>query len=207
MLASIFLRDLLFAFRYGAAGGGLAFFLLVFLLFSFALGPEALPQAAPAIISVSLLLSLLLSLPQLYEKDQENGLLEQYLLLPLAAEWLALAKILAYWAAHALPLLIASPLLMAAANAELPDYFILRLIVASLAINATASISAALTLQHRKGGLARALILLPLTIPPLIFATTLTNAMQALPLLAAWALLWLPVSCYVSALLMKAAQE
>ncbi len=206
----LFLRDIALAFRHGGGAlAGLSFYLLVFTLFAFALGPEELAVTVPGILCVTLLLSSIISLPYLYERDVEDGTLELLLIQPLAAEWLAGGKMLAFWVAHALPLVLAAPCLAYLGNmpGEAIGVFSVRLGLASIAITATGSLGAALTLQRKGGALARALILLPLYIPVLIFTAASTEQSMPTLLLAAWGCLLTPLSAYLSGWLLRVANS
>jgi heme exporter protein B len=205
MLSALFKRDVRLAFRHrGGALMGAQFFTLCFLLFAFALGTEALAAHAPGVLGACLLLSLTLSLPHLFERDEEDGTLEQYLLLPLAAEWLALTKIAAYWSAHALPLMLLSPVFMVVANMQTGiAEAMLRLFLTSVSVVSLAALGAALTLKTVRGALARAVILFPFYVPPLIFCAAPGEGSMAFMLLAAYAFASLPLSCFASGALLK----
>ena len=206
MLKRIFLRDIAFSFRHG--GGALislSFYMLAFMLFAFGLGPQALSKVVVEVLSVNLLLSLLISLPFLFERDAEDGTLEAYLVQPLAAEWLCASKIAAYWVSQALPLVLFAPLLSyLSGDTAMPwGMYLLRLACASIALVSTGALAAALTLQQRNGVLARALVVLPLNIPVLIFMVAEEGQAMAALLLGAWALLMFPVACMLSAALIR----
>lgn len=205
----IFRRDVLIAFR---RGGGtfatLAFSVMVFSIFAFGLGPEQLRGVAPGVLTVTILLSCLLALPNLFERDHEDGTLEQYLVQPVAMEWLTLAKLLACWCTAALPLILVSPLLglMAGMDIKSAAQLILALLLASPSLIAVGALGAALTLGARRG-FAQALILLPLYIPVLVFTATAGEREGATLMLAGMALIALPLSCFLSAVVLRLAQE
>ena len=89
-----------------------------------------------------------------------------------------LVKCSAHWTASALPLIVASPLFgLMLAMAPLP----LALVAATLAAGTPAltmigAIGAALTVSLRRGGLLMAVLVLPLTIPVLIFGVAAASA-------------------------------
>ena len=89
-----------------------------------------------------------------------------------------LVKCAAHWTASALPLVVLSPLFgLMLAMAPLP----LALIAATLAAGTPAltmigAIGAALTVSLRRGGLLMAVLVLPLTIPVLIFGVAAASA-------------------------------
>lgn len=205
----VFLRDLRIAPR---RGGGLfatlGFCLMVFCAFAFSLGPEALHAVAPRVLVTCVLLSLLLALPNLFERDDEDGTLEQYLLAPGALEWLVLAKLAAFWLTAALPLILLAPLLalMADLSGEAMCTLLITLALSTPTLCAVGALSAALTLGIRRSGITQALIVLPLYIPPLIFAAG-ADMQGAGTLLAAMALIAVPVSCLLSAVLLRITVE
>jgi heme exporter protein B len=206
----LFKRDVLLALR---RGGGtfatLSFCIIVFCLFAFSLGPEALAVQAPRILAVTVLLSCLLALPGLFERDHDDGTLEQYVLRPLALEWLVLAKLASFWLTSALPLVLLAPLLGMAAgmNAVALGSLTVALLLATPTLVAIGAIGAALTLGLRKSGLTQALILLPLYVPVLIFTAGAGEADAPLMLLAALLLASLPLSGMVSAGLLRIMTE
>lgn len=201
----IMLQSLSHAFRKGGgAFGALAFYVIVMTLFAFALGPDGLHRYAGAVMCVAMVLASTTALPLLYERDHEDGTLEQYLLQPTALEWLALAKIAGHWVSIMGPMLTISPVMAMIANLswEQSMVSITSLLLASLSVVAIGSLAAALTLGSKRGGLLQALITLPLTTPVLIFAAS-TSGEGALLFLGGIALALLPLSCFVSAALIR----
>lgn len=208
MFGLILQQTVQLAFRKGGGAlGTVAFYVIAMTLFTFALGPDIMTQYAGAAMAVAMLLASLIALPLIYERDYEDGTLEQLLLSPAMLEVIALAKICGQWLAIALPILIASPLIALMCN--LPWEELQRswwlLLLASPSMVAIGSIGAALTIGTKRGGLLQALIVLPLYIPLLIFAA---SGGEGAPLiLAAILCASVPVSCYVSALLLRLAIE
>ena len=164
-------------------------------------------EHAGAAMCVALLLSTVTSLPLLYERDFEDGTLEQFLLQPMLLEVLALAKICGQWLACILPILAVSPLLALMANLDTAQtlHVMLMLIFASPTIIALGSIAAALTIGSKRGGLLQALVVLPLYIPVLIFAAS--GGQGALLFLSGMLFATLPLSCFVSAALIRMSQD
>jgi heme exporter protein B len=209
-LFSLILRQTVsHAFRKGGgAFGTLAFYVIVATLFTFALGAEGMSRYAGAVMSVAMLLAIVTALPMFYELDYEDGMLEQFLLQPIALEWLAAARIIGQWAAIALPILIISPLIAVMADLSRADtlYIMLQLLLASPTLVAIGSVAAALTLGARRGGLLQSLVMLPLAIPVLIFAAS-SGGQGTMLFLSAMLCAALPLSCLVSAALIRASQE
>ena len=197
------------AFRKGGgAFGTMAFYIITVTLFTFALGPQSMNEHASAVMCVALLLSCVTTLPLFYEGDFEDGTLEQYLLQPVLLELLVLAKILGQWVANIVPIIIATPLLSAMANLDYAQtlHVLCMLLLVSPSIVALSSIAASLTLDSKRGGLLQALVMMPLTIPLLIFAGS-SGEQGAVLFLWGMLLATLPVSCYVSAMLIRIAQD
>ncbi len=165
MFGLILQQTVQLAFRKGGGAlGTVAFYVIAMTLFTFALGPDIMTQYAGAAMAVAMLLASLIALPLIYERDYEDGTLEQLLLSPAMLEVIALAKICGQWLAIALPILIASPLIALMCN--LPWEELQRswwlLLLASPSMVAIGSIGAALTIGTKRGGLLQALIVLPL---------------------------------------------
>ena len=208
MFALILTQTIRLSFRKGGgAFGTLAFYIIVVTLFTFALGPEAMGRHIGAVLCVALLLSFVTSLPLMYERDFEDGTLEQFLLQPVMLELLALAKICGQFFSTVAPLIVISPLLAITAGLAPGQIWpvLLRLALASVSVAAIGSIAAALTIGARRGGLLQALIMLPLYIPVLIFAAA--GGQGSMLFLAGIACASLPLSCFVSAALIRASQD
>ncbi|MEI8573297.1 heme exporter protein CcmB [Methylomonas sp. LW13] len=184
---AIIRRDLLLAFRRRAEmANPLFFFVLVVTLFPLAVGaqPNLLRAMAPGVIWVSALLAALLSLDGLFRSDFEDGSLEQMLLSPHALSVLVLGKIIAHWLVTGLPLLLVAPLL--AVFLGLPQQAMgtlwLTLILATPLLSLIGAIGVALTVGLRRGGMLLSLLVLPLYVPVLIFASgAVDRAASGLP--------------------------
>jgi heme exporter protein B len=197
------------AFRKGGgAFGTLAFYIIIFTLLTFALGPEEITLRAGAVFCIALLLANITALPLLFERDHEDGTIEQFLLQPVLLELLVLAKICGQWVASVAPLLVVSPLLAVMANLSFDQAMrpLFMLLLASPTVVALGSIAAALTLGSRRGGLLQALVVMPLYIPVLIFASTLEGE-GAYYMLAGMLCATVPLSCYISAALIRVSQD
>jgi len=209
MFFLILKQMLLLAFRKGGGAlGTLAFYIIIVTLFTFGLGPEGMKEHAGAVLCVALLLSTVTALPLLYERDFEDGTLEQFLLQPAMLEVLVLAKICGQWLASMAPLLALSPLLavMAGLDAKEMMQALLLLLLASPTIMALGSIAAALTLGSRRGGLLQALVVMPFYIPVLIFAAS-AGGQGAMLFLGGMLFASLPLACLASAALIRVSQD
>ena len=205
----IFEQTVAVAFRKGGgAFGTLAVYVIIVTLFTFALGPEGMHQYAGAVLCVALLLANITALPLVYERDHEDGTLEQFLLQPVLLEMLVLAKLCGQWVASIFPLLLVSPILAAMASLDMQQavHVLFMLLLASPTVVALGSIAAALTLGSKRGGLLQALLVMPLYIPVLIFASMPPTESTYL-FLGGMLCAAIPVASYVCAALIRIAQD
>jgi len=180
-------RDLLLAFRHrGELLNPLMFFSLVVTLFPLGVSPEpsVLKTMAPGVIWIAVLLAGLFSLEGLFRSDFEDGTLEQMVLSPFPLAWLVLAKVLAHWMVTALPMLLLAPLLglFLALPPEGIRVLEWTLLAGTPFLSLVGSVGVALTVGLRRGGMLLTLIVMPLYVPLLIFATqAVTSAVAGLP--------------------------
>jgi heme exporter protein B len=180
-LAALLVRDMRLAVRIG--GGalmGVLFFLIVVTLTPFAIGPDLvlLKRIGPAILWIGALLASLLALDRLFAADHEDGSLDLLLMGNAPLELTVLTKALAHWITTGLPLVIATPLLGLFLNLELQAIgaVALTLLAGTPALTCIGLIGAALSVALRRGGLLLPVLVLPLTVPVLIFGVAASNA-------------------------------
>ena len=180
-LSAILVRDMRVAFRVG--GGaliGVLFFLTVVTLIPFALGPDLalLRRIGPAILWLGALLASLLTLDRLFADDHADGSLDLLLMGRAPLELVVAAKAVAHWLTTGLPLVIVSPVLGLMLNLEPATLGVvtLTLLVGTPALTFIGLIGAALAVTVRRGGLLLPILILPLTIPVLIFGVSAANA-------------------------------
>ncbi|MCW8347626.1 MULTISPECIES: heme exporter protein CcmB [Vibrio] len=184
MLAStmkIVRRELLIAFRRQAdIFNPLWFFIIVITLFPLSIGPEPnlLARIAAGIVWVAALLAALLSLERLFKDDFQDGALEQMMLMPIPLPLVVMAKIVAHWLLTGLPLILISPLLSILLSLDFDTWLavVLTLLVGTPTLSFIGAIGVALTVGLQKGGVLLSLLVLPLYIPILIFATSAIDA-------------------------------
>ena len=180
-------RDLTIAFRHkDEMINPLLFFIIVVTLFPLGVGPQSnmLAKIAPGIIWVSALLATLLSLDRLFKADHTDGSLEQVLINPQPLFIFTLAKVCAHWLLTGLPLILVAPLLAVLLHLPEESYWALfvTLLLGTPVLSFIGAIGAALTVGIKKGGVLLSLIVLPLYIPVLIFATSaIDTAGMSLP--------------------------
>lgn len=183
-LLALVRRDFRLAVR---AGGGfglpLVFFLSVVVITPFAAGPDLplLARIGPAILWIGALLATLIGLDRLFAADAEDGSLDLLFAAPAPLPLLVLAKCLSHWIVTGLPLAAVAPLLGLMLNLP-PDALgacALTLLLGTPALTLLGAIGAALTVGLRRGGLLLPVLVLPMTVPVLIFGVSSTQALIA----------------------------
>ena len=177
-------RDLLLARRRRVeALLPLGFFIVAAGLFPLGVGPEAqtLRQIAPGVVWVCALLAAMLSVTQMFSSDHADGSLEQMLLAPQSLVVLVAGKVFAHWLTTGLPLVLAAPLLGVLFDMSVPAIVTMTatLMIGTPVLSLLGAVGAALTLGLRSGGALVFLLVLPLTIPTLIFGTGAVGAMDS----------------------------
>ncbi|MDN4627527.1 MULTISPECIES: heme exporter protein CcmB [Erwinia] len=181
MIGRIIMRELRVAFRSGAeVVNPLWFFLIVITLFPLGIGPEPqlLARIAPGIVWVAALLSSLLALERLFRDDFIDGSLEQLLLLPTPLPITVLGKVIAHWLVTGLPLLLLSPLVALLLSLDFATWraMALSLLLGTPTLSFLGAIGVGLTVGLRRGGVLLSLLVLPLAVPVLIFASAAIDA-------------------------------
>ena len=179
--ASLLGRDMRLAVRVG--GGalmGALFFLVVVSMIPFAIGPDLalLARIGPAILWLGALLASLLALDRLFATDYEDGSLDLLMMGGMPLELAVATKAIAHWITTGLPLVIVAPLLGLMLNVDLHalGWLALTLAAGTPALTFLGLIGAALSVALRRGGLLLAVLVLPLTVPVLIFGVAAANA-------------------------------
>ena len=180
-LAALIRRDLLVALRVG--GGaliGVLFFLSVVVLMPFAIGPDLplLKRIGPAILWLGAMLASLLTLERLFTADHDDGTLDLIVMSRTPLELTCLAKAFAHWITSSIPLIAATPVLALMLNLDAAATLgvMLTLLAGTPALTLTGMIGAALAVTLRRGGLLLPVLVLPLSIPTLIFGVIASNA-------------------------------
>ncbi len=174
-------RELRLSLRAGSdAATAIMFFVVTVALFPLGLGPEPnlLARMAAAVIWVAALLASLLALERLFRDDYEDGGLDLLVLSPVPLELAVLAKAAAHWLTTGVPLILVAPVL--GILLDLPDgaypALTLTLLLGTPSLSLLGAIGAALVLGARRAGALVALLILPLTVPVLIFAVSAIDA-------------------------------
>jgi len=180
-LAALLTRDLRLAVRVG--GGaliGILFFTLLVTVVPFAVGPDLplLGRLGPGMLWLGALLASLLALDRLLAMDHEDGTLDLIFTARVPLELAVASKALAHWLTTGLPLVVAAPLLGLLLNLDpkATGAVAVTLLAGTPALTFIGLIGAALTGALRRGGLLLAILVLPLTVPVLIFGVAASNA-------------------------------
>ena len=212
-------RDLKMALRNPSSFlNPLLFFVIAISLFPLAISPEAhtLSNIAPGVIWVTCMLSVLLSLNALFHYDFDNGVLEQMVISPFSLSLMLLAKITAHWLLTGLPIILLSPLMGMVLFLDIDSIYILMLtlLLATPSLSLIGAIGASLIVGIKNSGMLLSLLILPLYIPILIFATSAVSQAQfdlsisgQLYFLVTILLISLMTSPFVSAIALKVSLE
>lgn len=157
----------------------LVFFLIVTTLFPLSLSPEPrlLRQLAPGVLWVAALLASLLSLDGLFKGDADDGTLEQLALSGQSLSAIVVAKTVAHWLVSGASLVLVSPLVALALGipSEAFGPMLSSLALGTLTLCWLGAIGAGLTVGLKRGNVLLSLIVLPLSMPLLIFGASATD--------------------------------
>lgn len=212
-------RDLRIAIRNpSSVMNPLLFFVISVSLFPLAISPESstLSQIAAGIIWVASMLSVLLSLNTIFHNDFENGVLEQMAISHHSLPLLILSKIISHWILTGIPIILLSPLLGVFLFLDNNAILVLMttLLLATPSLSLIGSIGASLIVSIKNTGMLLSLLVLPLYIPILIFASSAVSQSQfglditgQLYFLAAILVISVMTAPYVSAAAIKISLE
>ena len=181
---AVFLRDLRLALRRRVeALLPVVFFLVAISLFPLGVGPEpqVLREIAAGIVWVSALLASMLSVSSLYASDHADGSLEQMILSGHSGTLIAAAKAAAHWTVTGAPLVLAAPLigLMLGMSPQAIAALLASLLLGTPILSLLGGMGAALTLGLRSAGVLLILLIVPLSIPALIFGAGAIGAVES----------------------------
>lgn len=208
-------RDLKLAFRAGGEALTLVlFFVMVAVIVPFAIGPDRpqLTRLAPAIVWIAAFLSMLLGLDRLFRNDDEDGSLTLLMHARLPLEAVVAAKVMAHWLVTALPLLLATPVLALLLSMSWAQWAqtVLALLIGTPALVSFGALGAAVTVGLRRGGLIAPVLILPLSIPVMIFGVGMLDPLAgggATLFLIALSLVVTAFSPFAAALALRVAGE
>ena len=208
-------RDLKLAFRAGGEALTLVlFFIMVAVIVPFAIGPDRpqLTRLAPGIVWIAAFLSMLLGLDRLFRNDDEDGSLTLLRHAGLPLEAVVAAKVIAHWLVTALPLLLATPVLALLLSMSWAQWgqTVLALLIGTPALVSFGALGAAVTVGLRRGGLIAPVLILPLSIPVMIFGVGMMDPLAgggATLFLIALSLVVTAFSPFAAALALRVAGE
>lgn len=212
MIGTLILRDV----RRGYAGGGaaltVAFFLLVAVLFPFAIGPDAalLAQVGGGVIWAAALLAALMPIERLVAPDLDAGVIDQLAVRGVPLVTVAAAKVAAHWLAFAPPVMAAG--VIAGGLLGVPGAVMVRveagLLIGTPGLAALAVATGALVAGLRGAGAVAGLAMLPLAVPLLIFgAGAIEGGAAGLKLLAAVSLVLVAGAPFMAGAAMRVGVE
>jgi heme exporter protein B len=166
----------------GLFSTGVVFLLGLVTLMPFALGPDMalLSRLGPALIWIGALLAVLLDLDRIFKEDLRDGFLDLWRLSGRSLVTYALIRLFLHWLLRCLPLIVSTvfmalffnlaPLTLAA--------LVLSLLIGTPALVALGGVGSSLMAVLDKGGLLMVTLILPLTIPVLIFGVAMAQAVS-----------------------------
>jgi len=177
-------RDVTLAWRRRSeALGTVLFFVIVIALFPLGVGSDVrlLRAMGAGTVWVAALLAAVLAVGRLFADDYADGSLEHQLLTPQPLALIVVAKVSAQWLVSAAPLLLVTP--VAGVQFGLSPGALLVLTV-SLALGtpvflAIGAIGAALTLGLRGAASLTSLLVMPLSVPALVFGAAAVQTVDA----------------------------
>lgn len=161
----------------------LLFFVLIVCVFPMGMAPTpaVLQKIGAGVIWMAVLLSILMSLPNMLVADLLDGSVEQWLLAEQSLALRLVCKLACWWSIYTVPLLLVTPLLALCYHFSRAQIAVLLLteLVATPMLWWLGGLVATLTATLRQASVILVLLLLPLYVPVLIFATGAVNAVAA----------------------------
>ena len=201
----------------GARGGGavlpVLFFLAVAMIYPFAVGADGvlLARTGGGVIWVAALLAAILPLDRLIEPDIETGMFDQWAMRDISEEWVAAVRVLAHWLSFGPTLMLAT--VPAAALLGI-DGASLRMVELSLlagtpGLAALGVTVAALTAGLRGGAALSGLLVIPLSVPLLIFGagSLSTGGSSGVALTAACSLVLVAIAPFAAGAAIRAGRD
>lgn len=186
-----------------------ASFLVIVVLYAhyFSPDPELQRQVGSAVIWINMMLAFMLSLPLLFQREAEQGTLEQWLLLPQPLWLTLLSKYISHWIVVIFPILLLIPFMALLMN--IPTNHIPNLcggvLLGSISMLSIGSIGSAATLGREVKPEILILLVLPFYLPILLFGVTTAefDAPLGWSVLAGLSVIIAPFSLYLSSALIK----
>ena len=178
---AIFKREFLLTFRnYYDVLTIITFFILGILIFIFAIGPEEkiYSQIGIGIIWTLLLLSTNLSIKKFYQDDFNDGSIILFLISGVTYEFIVILKIITAWLFFHFPFLVIIPIACLILGIENEDIYLILItfFLGSPVLTSLASISGSMNLLNNKNFAIGSVIIMVLSIPLIIFSTSVIKA-------------------------------
>ena len=152
----------------------ITFFIISVLIFIFAIGPdqEKLNSIGIAIFWTLLILACSITINKSLEDDYVDGTLGIYQFSGISFEIIAIIKILTSWISYQLPFIIIIPLasiILSFPNEKIYD-LVITMLISTPILTILMIIASSMMLTNRKNLMLASLIILPLSIPIIIFS-------------------------------------
>ncbi len=175
-----------------------SFFILILVLLPFIFGTsiDQLQLLFKGILWIGLSLSIILTMERIFNTDYEDGNLDIILQKNSSLEIIVISKYISHWVVYCLPLFIILPLLSLLFYLNTSDVFaiFLNLLLGSFGMIFIATFVSALTLAAKRTIFLKAIIMIPLFVPFVIFGSGDNSWL----ILLALSMLSFVVSIYVS---------
>lgn len=213
--AAIIVRDVKLAFRAGGEAFTLVlFFVMIAAIVPFALGPDKvlLARLGPGLVWIAAFLSMLLGLDRMFRADAEDGSLRLFRHAAIPLEAVIAAKLIAHWLVTALPLIVATPILAILLSMDVESWWrtVIALVCGTPALVAFGALGAAVTVGLPRGGVLAAVLVVPLSVPVMIFGVGSIaglGAGSALLFLIALSLVTAAFAPFVAAVALRAGED
>lgn len=211
MLRAIFFSEINFK-NIRSFTNPLIFFCIAICIFTFCLQNISglnFNQLNISLIWFCLVFSIMLGLGNIFRQDFEDGTMEQLFLSGEIFELIIAIKILVNWLVYCLPIIITIPLLAFILKINQPVNLIIISSLVSLIISLVVSFCASLLLANNSSQSLLTILVLPLTIPTIIFANAAFNVIDAnqfasaLKFLTALLVFILPILIFATAQVIK----
>jgi|GEM_PF-3151859 len=184
-------------------------FVVVIVLYAhnFSMSASLQQAIASTVIWVNLMISFMLSLPLLFQREAEEGILDQWILLPQHLSFTVLAKWIGYWISVIFPIMLLIPVL--SVFLHIPDERLLNLcvglLVGSVAMLAIGSIGASATVNMGIKSEVLIMLIFPFYLPILLFGASIVEVQGVVStyVIAALAAVLTPLSLVITTHLLR----
>ena len=154
-------------------------YLSLLIIFPLSLGGNSnlLKDFSPAIIWICALITFISAIEKFFSSDASECVLEHYVLSTIPLNLIIVIKVFCYWISVGLPLIILFPIISLFLNLpfNLVGIICFSLTIGTLSFSFIGVMGSALVLGAKKSNLIVILLVLPLTIPVLIFGISTTT--------------------------------